>query len=368
MKSCPTCTTRVEADANFCPKCGHGFVNKGLTGNEVPPDDSVSQEKNLPAKGPKPRDPNENTRAIPQDGPPPPLPVPPPPAAPTSGHDRMDSDTHKMSEDNFLKRKTPVPEDEELTRVQPAPQENPTERYAPLSRSGRQREEGSEDLPTMSPHSYSEESHQDWNNNNQRKWLYLGVGATLVTLIGAIAMHLLVNQEDERKYPHKSPPGPTAEEKSAPELQEPLPKQVEPNSQVAKGPDEAPGPPIPEEASEPPKPTLNGLWVLDIEARLNSPEFGDMMEEEKNLLRSMMKKEGNKTAVEVSDETMRWTETGKTTSFDITNIEEKDNTWNLSLKQPDGTAKTLKGVIEGGGLNLQDPFGSGTRIFKRASP
>jgi len=368
LKTCPTCTNSVEADANFCPKCGHGFVNKGRTGNEVPSDDSMSQEKNLEPEAPKPRDENEDTRAIPKDGPPPPLPIPVTQAAPSSTPDPMESDTHKMSEDNFLKRKPPVSKDEELTRVQPTPQENPTERYAPLSRSRRQREEGEENLPPMNPHSYSDESHLDWDNNNQRKWLFIGVGATLITLIGAIAMHLLVNQSDERNYPHKSPPGAASEEAPAQEVEAPPSKEVDTKPQEAKGPDEAPAPTTQEEASEPPKPRLNGFWVLDIDARLNSPEFEDMMEEEKNLLRSMMKKEGNKTAVELSDTSMRWTETGKTTSFDIINIEEKDNTWNLSVKQPDGTEKTLKGIIEKGGLDLQDPFGSGSRTFKRAVP
>ena len=110
-----------------------------------------------------------------------------------------------------------------------------------------------------------------------------------------------------------------------------------------------------------------GDWILDVEARLEAPEFEDMPEAERNLFRSMMKKKNNQTSVSFSEKEMIWTETGTSSVFQLQGRKQDGDEWSFSIATKEGEKKTLSGTVLDEKMTLQDPFGSGTRQFIRGS-
>ena len=375
MKVCPTCTSSVEETANFCPNCGHGFVqrsaapDKGQVASE--PLESQGNSTSPPA-APTERGEHESTRAIPETQSPP----PPPPPAPVILHQPLPTEEDTDGEEgataitpsnppqempNFL-RPEPVPEDEELTRVQPEPQDAPTERqddYVLKRKADTRSPEAQEEFNLAAQTVPGRRSHR-----SHRKWLLLSIAAIVAT---AIALIVVIQESDKIKTSYSTPPPVPRAEEEEEVVAVPVSKTESEPTIEAESPkkSEAASAEVEAETPEPEPEPFMGEWILDVEARLKAPEFEDMPEAERNLFRSMMKKKNNQTSVSFSEKEMVWTETGTSSVFQLQNREQDGKKWTFSITNKAGQEKALSGTVMDDKMTLQDPFGSGTRQFIR---
>jgi hypothetical protein len=400
VKACPTCGTELPTPANFCSGCGHAFTvhnpPRKPSNVPVPSQGNPSQEKRkkepvsesidimaftktqkhaspeeLGEAAGASRDPQQNTRAIPE--------------SPKYEHSPEHSSKNKSTPQDPDRKNTPPPplpaagaqmqyqgiEEPSSRASDPYEDEDEPTRVAAASFRSETRSETSpkaqerRNTPPVShnPHATTIPSRdylvsdESFPVSPQRKWIAMGMGATLFTLVG-----VLVILSFDTLLPGSSVEKPATPAQTAETV---LPAVPEPEIAPKKEVTPPPLPKVPEAEAKKVVSPLSGEWILDVDSRLASEEFADMQEAEKNLFRSMMSKKANRTTLGFEETTVSWFETGKKTLFTIESKTVAGKTLSLTLKKPNGDTKVLSGLISDEGLELDDPFGSGKRKFIR---